>query len=692
MSLNLMKLINCKLDTAYLTYISFYLNFVLCGYPRYTRREFQTEVYGPKNNDKELNYLAQFDMHITIILVCCVTISASSLLANLIFPIYTIASVIELHNEYSTVNISELLEAGSVIKFGCLATNCSRMSKENAIIDDLTFLPIFKLCFPSLQPLFFPVLDTNLIGLILHAIVYYLILIYGIWLPIDLYINPLHHEAGLFVFVPETIRRYHGELARNYLIDRSTSMKCYYYGWRDNLLQTRSRGFKSQLFQPRKQTYSINQTLIYKHPEEEDKYLKAENAQLQKLSKDYSLLSKSVKNYIDDCMPLIRTEQYRLLMVGHYWFLLVVGILYVGTIWITCVLIANHTIVNKQREFVQFDQYIRAAGCALWRSSEGSQSNIVKLNESKAEWTILVIIKGLTIFTPISIATANVVAVGILFLQELIVEIAAQSDRLQLVIELTQTICQTDLTRQSSAGYDFKPYQNSGEAIGKIIDHNFKFEQLRSLHNRQMKNLFGFAYLIPIKDHKQEFRNGEQLYLNGCSYLRALAGIQMIDHGCNIDVYLNALIKIYVSIRGLSHLISKTSKNMTRVLSYCCITLLGTDLLVVYYNRKFNGRYNTSIWFTVVALTVTNLFIAAASKVQASSKHLLNQIWILIADMSEFKDPRVRHMRYLWIKQAIALGEEGGMTMKAYNIPLTYETMIELIIWSSTLTILAFSR
>lgn len=92
-----------------------------------------------------------------------------------------------------------------------------------------------------------------------------------------------------------------------------------------------------------------------------------------------------------------------------------------------------------------------------------------------------------------------------------------------------------------------------------------------------------------------------------------------------------------------------------------------------------------------IGLLVTNFEISAASSVQTKSKRLISEMWQLMAALATFKDSRLQHMRTLWTRQAVVLAQGGGILLKAFNVEINYASVIQMILWSATLALLAFS-
>lgn len=71
------------------------------------------------------------------------------------------------------------------------------------------------------------------------------------------------------------------------------------------------------------------------------------------------------------------------------------------------------------------------------------------------------------------------------------------------------------------------------------------------------------------------------------------------------------------------------------------------------------------------------------------AKKLQPLLWSLIAKLTLSKSVRVHHMRSLWLKQVLILDNQGGLALTALGLSITYVYIIQLVIWTLTIFVLA---
>lgn len=565
-----MKLIKRDWNIVYLTYISLRIVHSLCGYPRFTDRELRNRIYGPKINEREIEYVNHFSWPIRRTNIVYVAFCACCLSINLVFPLYTMIAMNSFQSQSTTSkrtgeDVESTSDAVDVSTFGCLHTNCSKLRREYHFEDDMVLLPVFKLCFPTLQSYYLPNTDLNLFGLIIHTVSYFLVFVFGVIMPLNLYTNPLSHETGVFVFTPNTMHRIHSEVARKYLVDILSSMKCFYYAWKKDLPLTSVDEQQSAIKQQsRQRSFTLLESLISNQLHDEKSYLRAETLQLRSVNEDYSLLNKTVQNYIDDCVPFIRTKHFRFIMARQYWSILTACMLYTGALSVLVIYATHNATLAREQELMSIDRFIRSNGCALWRGTDESIIEYIRLGEPKSRWTLPKLVYYAILVFPLMIIISSLVGASIMAMQELNIEITAQIDRLHLGITMIRLIQEIGSVDETSNRVDLKYRLSNNDS--KYNDNDFNLEKLRELHHGNLRFILGFVYLKPLKDQN----------------LTDLAFDQLIEHGTSEDVYLNALIKIYISNRALTRLVKSNCKNITRILGYCYLITFGIVLLVVY--------------------------------------------------------------------------------------------------------------
>lgn len=676
-------------NLAKLTAVAFRAMYLLSGYPRYTKDFFYSKIYSPMLPSQEIGYIRRLTTTLEPFQVVYCTMILMFLAKNSVYPIYTVLSMNLLEYEfiarYNLLRMDTNQTTGPVSaptqlgpsRYGCLATNCTKLSPNNPLRSDLKTLPVFKLCFPMLRELYYPVLDTHFFGLTMHTVIMHCIIMMSIGIPVASYLRPSSHDVGVFVIAPKSIHRLHAEVIRQFLIERLVSLKCYYANWKKAEEEQRS----VELFDKKAHGLSI----LYERPVvEEVQFLNYEQAQLEQLREDYSLISdQRTKDYIDDCVPLIRCEFYAALMAKQFWSLVRALTLYVLILSVACVFIPGYISEKHVRELRKMDQFIESTGCSVWLQESDSillghtSQTPIRVSEPAIEWNWFVYTDAVVQLVPTGVIICLGVPISIMLLQEINIVIAEQIDRLQLAIELTELLNEMPIENGSTTG-------SNPVCCHQLRDSSFK--ELRSLHRKHLRTDFGFIRLQPFK-HQTVMQSK-----TSSIRMREFAAYLLIEYGTSLDNYLDILIKAYIGNRALIRMIHETSRNLSVTLLFSYITSYGFVLIVVYFSRKFDKSDYTSVLYGLAALLLTNIVISIAARVQANSKHLVKQVWILIALTNRYKDPRIKHMRALWLKQVVVLSQGGAITLKAFNIPVTYETVIEMMLWSSSLTLLAFNR
>lgn len=662
-----------------LTYYSLVVAYFFVGYPRYTNEVLKAEVYGPENSIEELKYFHMFSTKLHPNQLTYWLISVMFAIHNMAYPIYTMIAVYNLQYDYPNLSanstpshVSEysngLMPNRTDVQFGCLRTNCTKFSESNRFFDDLISLPVFKLCHPNLQPYYYPILDTGLFGLTMHTSISFCFAMVVVAMPVLIYKVPIHHDVFLFVMAPKTIHRHYGEVVRGFMIDKVRSMITF--------LQRKIEDNHPVAILNDQRKDCLESIYSGQINDNDRKFLQYEELQLRQLDRDYSLLSSNVQDYLDDCIPLVRSRCFRSIMAKQYFYLVCIFTFYMSCIVYAFISSAHITTVNYNHALSSVDDYIESMGCSIRIGDNEYDEVRVKVSLPATGWTWI----SMTILTlqyvPVALLIAIGISFGILFLQELNIEVAEQIDRIHLLNELTEKVLEIGIERTEPNHCDLFDY--------RVQDSCFR--ELRSLHCRNMRTSLGLIYLKSLDRRNVEFKSGREESID----LKRFAAQSMIDYGTSLDFYLNVLIKTHIGTRAFVRLIKNVAVNISYMILMCYATVYGLVLIILYFNRKFGGKDYYAIFYGTIALVATTVVVATAARVQAKSKHLISQIWRMIAMTWQFKDPRVQHMRTLWIRQVIFLDQGGGVTIKAFNTPVTYGSVIELILWSSTMTFLAF--
>lgn len=680
-----------RLNLENFIYISLQLDYWLCGYPRYSASDLGPEVYDVKNvPPQELVYFRTFSTEFHPILMLGCLVCALISVKNLIFPLYTMISIHTIeylyiyqhdpsfnwsgdeveHSMQNSTNgkrtISIYAQPNShLTRFGCLRTNCTKLSGDAEFITDLKSLPVFKLCYPNLQAYYYPVLDTNSTGLMVFGVTMCFCIILGLILPLSMFFKiPLNHEYCMFILAPTTIHRYHGQTVRRYLIDRLFSMKNYYFEWRH------TANYLNKSYIERKSNNVIAN--LRRRAIEKESFLNSENLQLNQLNQDYNDLNENARAYVDDCAPLIRNECFATLMAKHFFVSLITIGLYL-TLWAAISIWYMHkTTVDHEQYLAQIDRYVSSAGCAIWRNSGTDQIHVVKVSEPHNDWTLFTLLNYLVQCLPFALILCINISLAICVIEEIDIQLAEQMDRFELALEMNEILYRNGQEHTKTEGFHF------GSETSEC-----SLKRMRQIYmNRLSLDIWGQRFL-------RKSRQITRVKTNSIHLTGHLIGADQVNL-ITVDSYLDVLIKTYISNRVLVNLIKKDSYNLSYVMLFSHILNITTVLIVLYFNRSFGGQDYASITYASLEFILTSVLISHASHIQARSRRMMAQIWQLIAASWRFDDLRIRHMRCLLTRQVIFLDHEAGLTIRAFNVPVTYKNVIGITFWFSTLILLVF--
>lgn len=689
LSMRFERFLATRLNYNSLTKFLMRVNYKFLGYPRFTDAKIESIGKLTQTTRTDYEYIKGFNTHLNLIQVCWTSICLTTFIKNLAFPIYTIATIEKYRIQYARLTRKDGLGSGSnsfktdSLVFGCLWTNCTQFSPNIPSVKELVTFPVFKLCNPNLTPFSFPVLDTHSFGLIIHCACVYMAFLFAVVLPLYLYIRPIAHEIAIFPVTPEVVIRSQCEVLRKYLIELNASMI--------NFFQTTLDSAAVEAYEIKKigKTICSNQTmssLLFNIENAKLNSFAPETKQILQL-KDYNKLTEKAINFLEDCLPIVRTRKYQSMFTRQYCTLFIVVVFYLILLALFGLYSTQWTTIVRENEFKRIMALMEVEGCAILRNEsandceELSQSSCgssrierVDLTDNPIRWTLLTFIDYFIAGGPIIFVLGCSTALSIVSLQEISIQIVEQLDRIQLAIEITEVLKCMKFVKSHTKGYDL----NDNHSY-------FSFAPLRTQHFRRIKFYFGLSFAKPIWD--QRARKLEDT----TSRLRDAAIEELIVNGPTLDIYLSVLVKLYLGSRGLMQLVKEASSNLSVMLSFCYATSYGLIILVVVINRRIGASDVTSIVVVFVGLLVTNLIISTASNVQTKSKRLTSLTWQLIAAMAPFKDIRLQHMRSLWTRQVIVLTREGGLSLKAFNMEINYASVIQMMLWSATLALIAFS-
>lgn len=570
------------------------------------------------------------------------------ILKSLYYPIYMVASIrnIEIDDESPPKNASNA-------SFGCLNTNCRQLSDHSFIIRDLKALPVFAICHPALNMIYLPLTSTYSFGLTLYAALIYFALLGDILFSIENHWHPKLPDVVIFSVTPLASIRHHRERARQYLIEVFKSMQNYYCDLYNQ---------RNQIDYDARQLGRINWMLELKNRDlfarkaQKSTYLAAERSLSHLLQPKYLDLAPKVQRYIDATVPTARSLEWSrksALIMAIFW---LVGFSGLSSSFITGILGLMFLKSGVSKELQRLDDYSRENGCGFWmRSSSGEMVSIL-LRPSVEHHNWVFVPVYLSIYLPAFILISGSVSIALTTIVDIDTMLGEQLVQVDLAARLRELLLVHSSHHRQTQGIDFK----SGEGCFDM-------------------GLYG------------TYGSGRRLS-GSLETTDALCDHDDHARATCLDRFADLLIKIYVRNRLIKDVSHSSAYLVSVVLSFSYAASYISVAITILINRVTSNTSLVPIALGVAGLINTNSLVLRSTRVQSTTNRLIHLMWSLIAATDDIVDPRVRHMRRLMIKQVIVLNSEGTLRIHAFGLPVTYASLFEAAIWSSTLAIYSFNN
>lgn len=648
-----------------------YISYFMFGFPRDDKRLIQDIEDSGAINDYKSGH--SFSANLTWSQLVVLWINISLVLKNF-YPLYYIfGSINELKGDY-------LNENAQTVGYGCLKTNCT----SRVFLRYMTAFPVFTICQHEHHWLFPPATGLQPNGLILQCMYVYFILLFNVVTVIYIYFKPMFLDAHLFQLLPNVGRMTNCEdlrkaLTRIYLsmINLHTQCPQLVSAMRSVSRQTKTDHSKNK--KPLVGPKLLKPKEKWKDFELRTKNVYFEQNQLLKFNAKFADLDCFARVYISDCLTFFRSQWWhaKSIRIAFQQSIIFVGSItaYIaGVIYIVTLILRD----EASKLSLLLDQ-VRSTGCEIWINDETT----IQLNPlSRAHLIRAIPSWNNTIFAEFSISLLpGLCFAGIImswFQQahaELISIMAEQIDRVTMAIEITRLL--------KATGYDTA--QGSQDQIG-IADYAnlYSFDLLKQYHMQNRKLGKVFRTLDP---YRARYCPSDFNKTCPISIAMELVG----KRGQSIPAYQELLTKIYVNNSTLSVMFTRLNVNVeTALLALFSITY-GFVGILIYINRKFGEATEFTLLMGLWGILLNSIMVYLPSKLHSLSRILVNSMWRLLVANIDFKDIRVRHLRTLLLRQLGPMCYEGGLSLRACGIPVTYGSVIKLALWSATLIVISFN-
>lgn len=632
------------------------LYYIIVGQPRCSDEKLKAQVMVFDLPTQETNLYRQFESHIQASQLMYFLWSAIFILKNFYFSFYIIIAANTItsdSSEYISSTNTTAMTSGRT-NYACLTTNCSRLTENNPLIRDLRELPVFTICHPNTHSIYAPLTVARSLGLSIYTVFSYYISLVGIVEPIEFYWHPVIQDSRMFSLTPTFSIASHRERARKYLREVFRSMQYFYCD-----LYNRSEIMFDLSNRRKKDREDFARTA------KKSSYLAPENALLRLLEPNHDQLCQQVKDYLSDCLPLARSYAWSQ-RAGEI-FCILFTLLFMETIishFIAVVYLMRFG-DNIYEELLQIDSFTRSNDCGFWVRRGPSEQGIkpVTLAETVQYNNWLYIFEYITVLVPGCYILAVNVVTSMISLLEVDFMLNEQLVHTDLALKFAELAQNDNLDSLGTKGIDIL----TGEGC-------FKMQPARD--SSLEKSWHFYSPYKPLEDHIA---------------LNIITDNQNHQQELYLDSFVDLITKIYVSNRIIKDIGYNSSPPVSVILTHSYAASYISVIILLFINRCFETKSLAPIILAVVGLFVTNTIVTLASRVQSTTNRLVLSMWKLIAATDNIKDLRVRHIRRLVIKQVVVIGHDGFLDIKAFGLSVTYASLFEAVIWSSTLALYSFT-
>lgn len=682
----------------------FSIKIILLGYPliknQYLDGYLSNEVRGDKSLQRDVReYLKASRRHFPIIVFLAIVIGEAIHDIKYIFYACIVAFKFQNFNSSSSIEYLPYDKVGGLNKtnlrrFACLVTNCNYLSPTEPIEDNLARLPSFISCYPNLSQFYTPVAYLDHYGFASSLVASVGILVLGCMGPICGLVLSRENETMMFIVAPK--------LTRKIVLKE---MGVIINGISDSLANFR----KEIVFCIGRRSYLAD--------------LASLKFKLQATEK--------TEEQMDLYLPLVRSNWWHAKCSSRVGlsFLLVVSNVILISVYL--IIFIGLSIEAKHEDYRRRAEYMRSIDCALWADpQDDNRWQVVDLEQLYVGWTL---IASVYTFTFMSQPLLNLVTLTNNFYMnslDLAVWVADLRARLVLLNEMTVFI--DSIQGQEEGNYTRHYHHHHHHRRQQFQKSSSRLEQAEEIDSvlvmqkfmeRFMKcTTFSGYFLFNSKKLNCHFKFSKSKLNssleNEMFAISLLLGSESLDHNDGNDftdkssssspksltrdkltpgrleqIYLDFSTMTYVNLRLLILRVEQYGFIMTLVTLFAFLINIGLVITYIYVKTTIKGS-NSLVPIVMLSLAwiMANVLILTASKFNANARKLHPLIWAMIARSRRIKSVPIQHQRLLWIKQVLALDDHGGLSYGALGIKITYVSIIQLMIWISSLFVLALKN
>lgn len=543
-------------------------------------------------------------------------------------------------------------------RFGCIETNCTRLTNDSSLAQDLSFIPLITVCEPRLNIFYAPSAYLDSFGLLLLTTVSFQVFVLGAGVAIMQYYFPLSCESLMFILAPTLIVNKIRNRLKILFVTLDKSFKNFKSIAADRRLdgglcahhsRDRFRSFR----------YQIERPSIY-HTDSD-----LENEEL-----------------VEDCIPVIRSNWWRAKLVRLFMHS-IVAIYSTVTAIASILFIYIYIMLMKKRAFLkEVADSMAEQNCFIWHPSSSQDRSIeyINLDPAGAKWTLYSLVETSVIVSPpLIMMSATLVSFYVTtcelacWLEEvkLQIQLAIETGRLQgAMLREPNNIkpSRAEVTTKFDLNMIRRKFKEN-TYLNSISRVTTKPMERRSIANAPNKAV---VRTLDAKMAQQEF------------VLDSLATSRWNAQ----ESYAEMIKKVYISFRLIVDLVSCYSPHVVNSVIVSLIMNYGFAIIALWYSRQIRNFNLEPITLVLCAWIFSAILILLAAKFHANARKLHPLLWTLVTQLTDSQDIKIQHIRLLLEKQIRTLDSDGGIALKSRWLRITYINIIQLCIWTATIIVL----
>ena len=606
-------------------------------------------------------------------------------------------------------------------QFVCLRTNCRRLSNESTIDDldematELIHLPIFAICNPQIIWLYNPMFNFyskfksigQIHGFMYYTAVTFCTVVLCIALPIYQITRMTSDASVMSIMCPKTQTKIDleevSELSRRFSNSLINSISAVDWG------RFSQMPIEIQLITRRRSKFGESRKL---NPMKEFRLIDA---------------NRDESTYLFDCLSINSTDWARNkwchAMVTANSICILVCLFFI----ITFYLVAQKVLLNDQldRSSRMLEFASGEANCSIWLQDKANVSangegqsmgdfELIKLIIEQARyWTVFqVIVETLTVLVLTVLVSfpswafyhgMNQLKLCII---ELVFQVQIANEYAKFLLDgykdrdsiLTSLNSPSLLSIREESSTNLMHFSNVRRQQMKRPPNDGVRFRMSSIRDKLIDRIEFNSLYLTMKSIANESQRNDGSWSG--DKLRSRIEIQdfaidlISDFGLTPDVYAELSEKLTINYWTLTNLFKCHNSRVLNVLIFAYLFNYGLSALAVYLYRVARVSSTVALLLTGCSLTILNGLISAASNVHVCANRLKFAIWSLVALNTHLVEPRVIHSRIIWVKNLSRLSDSNGdsLAIKAMGFKVTHVGIIELLFWTATILLLAYTR